>query len=126
MLRTRRCAALLALGIVLAGCGVPRQTLEIARLQAALPVPPDEPQVRAALQRQADAWAQFADLLQQRELGGIGQVDATFVALVQRTAAVARRQVQIMAQKQDDPAVNRDVLEEFTRRWQQSQRYLEQ
>jgi hypothetical protein len=70
------------------------------------------------------AWAEFAALLQQRELGGIGQVDAGFADLAARTAAAARRQVELMDAGQDDPALNRALLEEFGQLWAKAQRYL--
>src|SRR5579875_252048 len=110
----------------LAGCsGVPRAAGTLARSEAAaIVVPAGDAEVRAALLQQADAWQQLSGFLGQRESGGITGVDARFVELVNRAAALAARQRALIEQGVDDPAQNRATLESFRALWQQSNRYL--
>jgi hypothetical protein len=120
--------AMAAVGaMVLAACGVPREAGQLAAQEAAAAtVPGDDAAVRQRLQAEADTWGTLSGLLQKRELGGITGVDAGFVQLVQQTAALAKRQNDLIGQHQDDAAMNRESLEHFNRLWQGADRYLNQ
>ena len=114
--------------LLLAGCGVPRAALEQARVGAVVTkgVPTDETGVREALRRQAPRWEAFAQTLRQRELGGVLWVEEGFVDLVERTAALARRQVELMDAGEDQAELNRAVLTEMAGLWEEARRYLGQ
>ena len=68
----------------------------------------------------------WSGLLGIRELGWITSVDAGFVQLVQQTAALAKRQNDLIGQHQDEAAMNRESLEHFNHLWQGADRYLNQ
>ena len=111
--------------LLLAACGVPRQTLTLAHAQAAVPAGDlSDAQVAAALRAQADQWQNFAALLAQRELGGILFVDQRFIARIQETAADAARLRALMDANQDDPAVRRELLAAYQKLWSQAETYL--
>jgi len=111
----------------LAGCGVPRASLDLARQEAVYPTAGlSDADVAAALRRQADQWAQLAAMLRQRELGGIMLVDPRFVDLVDKNAAAAARLRALIDANQDDPALRRDLLAAFQALWSQAQTYLAQ
>jgi hypothetical protein len=113
--------------MVLAACGVPREAATLAAQEAAAAtVPAEDAAVRQRLQQEAGAWSSLGGLLQKRELGGITGVDAGFVQLVQQTAALAKRQNDLITQNQDDAAMNRESLERFNQLWQGADRYLNQ
>jgi hypothetical protein len=113
---------------LLSACGVPPAALDFARTQnaRALATPNDDASVRAALASQADAWQQFAAALRQRTFGGLTPPDAPYLALVDRTAAIAARQRTLQQLQRDDPALNRQLLNQFAQRWQQAATYLQQ
>ena len=77
--------------MMLVGCGVPREAGALATAEAAVGVPGTDAAIRTQLVAEDAQWAQLAQLLQRREFGGIS-VDATFVNLVNQTAALAKRQ----------------------------------
>jgi len=120
--------AAIAIGICVAGCGVPRQAGVLAAQGAgtATTMPADDAGVRQQLASQDAAWSSLAQLLQQREFGGITNVDPGFVQLVNQTAALAKRQHDLINQNQDDPAMNRQSLQRFDDLWQSANRYLNQ
>ena len=111
--------------VVLAGCGVPRETLMLARAQAALvtEAEADDAVVRAKLVAQDQAWRRMAALVMQREFGGIA-VDEEFVELVKQVAALAKRQRQLIERNEDDVEWNRQALERFEMLWRNAERYL--
>jgi len=123
-MRMKRWLAAVLVCAGLAGCGVPRTALEMAKAQAAAKMPASDDEVRARLRQEAADWATLAGLLKKSELGGIGWVDQGFVDLVERTAAVAQREADLIRQGQDDPARNRAVWTEFTKQWGQVCGYL--
>jgi hypothetical protein len=113
--------------MVLAACGVPREAGQLAAQEsAAATMPADDAGVRQRLQEEADAWGTLSGLLRKREFGGITGVDAGFVQLVQQTAALAKRQNDLITQHQDDAAANRESLQHFNDLWQGTDRYLNQ
>jgi hypothetical protein len=113
--------------MLLAACGVPREAGTLAAQEAAAATAPaDDAAVRQRLQQEAAAWSTLGGLLQKRELGGITGVDAGFVQLVQQTAALAKRQNDLITQGHDDAAMNRESLEHFNQLWQGADRYLNQ
>ena len=76
--------------LLLAACGVPQASLQLARQQSALPADNlTDDQVTAALRNQADQWNAMAALVNKQELGGIPFVDPNFLNLVHQTAAAA-------------------------------------
>jgi len=114
-----------ALAVALAGCGVPRATLQLAQQQAALSTANlTDADVATALRNQADQWAQLSTMLQQRQLGGILLVDARFVELAASTAASAARLRAQMDAGTDDPALRRDLLAAYQALWSQAEAYL--
>lgn len=121
-------AAVLAVagGVVgMAGCGVPREAGATAGRQAAAlaAVPGDEAAVRTALLAQADAWNALSNTVRQKAAFGV-TVGTDFVGLVDQTAALARRQRTLIQQGADDPAADRQALEEMRKLWVDVQRYL--
>jgi len=116
--------ALFVIFLLLASCGVPRTTADLARSAAAATMPADPQAVRAALRQQSAQWDQLAGGLRQAEPGGILFVDARFIALIERTAAAARCQVALMDAEQDDPQKNAQLLREFQALWKQAADYL--
>jgi hypothetical protein len=118
----------IVIGAIVAGCGVPRQAGVLAAQGAATAttLPADDAGVRQQLANQDAAWATLEQLLQQREFGGITNVDPGFVQLVDQTAALAKRQHDLIDQNQDDPAMNRQSLQQFNDLWQSANRYLNQ
>ena len=113
--------------MVVAACGVPREAGRLAAEEAAATaVPAEDGAVRQRLQGEAAAWSTLTGLLQKRELGGITGVDAGFVQLVQQTAALAKRQNDLITQGHDDAALNRESLAHFHQLWQGADRYLNQ
>lgn len=113
---------------LLAACGVPPSVLDDARIQAFLaqhpPLPNDDAAIRTALAQQADAWDHLAQGLRQRTLGGRLPPDPQFLALIDRTAAIAHRQRDLIAQHQDDPVLNRQLQAAFAARWHDVQEYF--
>jgi hypothetical protein len=111
--------------VLLAGCGVPREAGRVAGREAALlgSVASDDDTVRQALVGQADAWDSMAAMVQRHEAFGV-TVGADFVALVEQTADLARRQRELIEQGKDDPAANRQALEQMRKLWADVQRYL--
>ena len=97
----------------------------MARREAALlgSVAADDAAVRAALVGQVDAWDALADMVRRHDAFGVS-VGADFVALVDQTAALAQRQSDLIAQGKDDPAANRQALEQMRKLWGDVQRYL--
>jgi hypothetical protein len=63
-------------------------------------------------------------MLQKSEFGGIQGVDPAFTKLVVQTAALARRQRDLINAKEDDPPNNRQALEKLQRLWQTANQYL--
>jgi hypothetical protein len=116
----------LLLALLFAACGVPRDAARLAAAGAALPAPAaeDDAATRAALADQADAWTRFAARLRDREPGGLLGVDPRFVDLAVQTAALARRQRDLIAASQDDPALNRQSLARLRTLWQTANAYL--
>ena len=111
---------------LLAACGVPQATLDDARTQTflALQPPGDDAAVRVALANQADAWTNLSQGLRQRTFGGHLPPDAQFLALIDRTATIARRQRELISLHQDDPALNRQLYSAFAARWREMNEYL--
>jgi hypothetical protein len=110
--------------LLAAGCGVPREAARLAAQEEAwLGAAADDAAVRAALAGQAEAWEAMADLAQRREIFGTA-VDAEFIDLVKQTAALARRQRDLIAAGQDDPALNRQTLQQLRQLWADTRRYL--
>src|SRR5579884_972026 len=97
----------------LAGCGVPREAGMLAAQNAsvATTMPAGDDAVRAQLAAQADAWGNLSGLMHKNVFGGITGVDARFVELVDETAAIAKRQRDLISQGKDDPAFDRQALE---------------
>jgi hypothetical protein len=116
------------LAIALGACGVPRQAGVLAAQCAAVATtaPADDTAVRQQLAAQDAAWANLAQLLQQQQFGGITGVDPQFIQLVDQTAALAKRQHDLITQNQDDPAFDRQALQRFNDLWQSANRYLNQ
>jgi len=121
----RKIGMVLLAAALLAGCGVPRQAGRIAAQQAALlgTVAPDDAAVRAALLAQTDAWDSMAAMVQEHQPLGI-TAGPDFIALVEQTATLARRQRDLIQQGADDPALNRQTLEQLRKLWGDVQRYL--
>lgn len=112
---------------LVAGCGVPRESVAVARQQAqAIVAAEDAAAVRAALRGQAGEWERFATLLRKREPGGVRMVDPRLADLADRAAAAARRQAALIEAGQDDPAANAQILAEFRRLWAEAHAYLAQ
>ena len=111
---------------LISGCGVPRAAGPLAAQGVATltTMPADDAGVREALIHQADAWTQLAVLVRSREFGGIGGVDQSFIALVEQTAALARRQRDLIDAGQDDPTLNRAALEKLRALWADAAKYL--
>lgn len=126
MRRTRRFLVMAGLVMAVAGCGVPRGAGVLAQQGAGAlaTLPADEAGVRAALAGQAEAWGRLALMLRQRTLGGIPGVEPGFVELVEQTAALARRQEELIDAGTDDPALDRAALEKFRALWADAARYL--
>jgi hypothetical protein len=119
------CAALAAL--TLAGCGVPREAASLAHAAAAASQPADaaDPAViRTALLAQRQQWNQLEMLVYEQEFLGVWGVDDRFRTLVSRTAALARRQAQLIEQQQDDPAQNAAAIRALETLWRDADRYL--
>ena len=111
--------------LLLVGCGVPRETLMLARVEAAIGTHADanDAQIREKLVAQEQAWKTLAALMLKREFNGI-VVDEQFVELVQQVAALAKRQRQLIERQEDDTDLNRQTLERFERLWRDAERYL--
>ena len=111
---------------LLTSCGVPREAGRIAASAAleSTQLPADDAAIRQSLTRQADRWTHLAALLQQQEFGGITGVNPKFTNLVSQTAALARRQRDLIAQNQDNPQNNRAALTRFHSLWQSANQYL--
>ena len=118
--RTRRwvgCGALLA-AAALVGCGVPRAAGDLAAAEASrAAMADDDPAVRDELRHQAAAWESLAALVRRPELGGIWFVDDAYIDLVERAAAIARRQRDLADRGADDPAKTQRVAEKLRRLW---------
>ena len=116
---------LLPLALLLAACGVPRESLDLAHTQAGLATDNlSDAQVAAALRAQADHWQGMAQLVDRRQLGGILLVDRRFIDLVHETAAEATRLRALMDADHDDPALRRELLAAFQKLWTQAEQYL--
>lgn len=117
---------LIVLFLLLTACGVPQEALSEAQRQAwVLQQPPSsDAEVQKALLDQAAAWEHFEQKLQERQWGGIRTPEADFLQLVQRNHAIAQRTAVLINNHQDNPATNRQMLQEFAQRWQQSASYL--
>jgi hypothetical protein len=117
--------AAMACGLAMAalGCGVPREAGTLAAAEAAVGVPGTDAAVRTQLAAEDAEWSQLAALLQQREFGGI-TVDAGFVNLVNQTAALAKRQHDLIDQNLDSADVNRQAMQSFQQLWQSTSKYL--
>lgn len=120
-------ATLIFLTALLAACGIPREAGHLAARHAAEPLPADAEGVRAALAAQGDAWTRLGGLLLQNEFGGIRagtEVHTQFTAIVVQTAALARRQRELIERGEDDPDQNRAVLERLRALWKSANAYL--
>jgi hypothetical protein len=115
--------ALLILAL-LTGCGVPREAATFSAQHATASLPVDDALIRATLTHEAADWTHLAALLLEREAGGITDVDRKFTALVTRTAALARRQRDLIAAGQDNPDANRAALLQLHQLWQTADAYL--
>jgi hypothetical protein len=80
--------------------------------------------VRAELVRQAQQWQEYAALVQKRELGGIGGTDGQWEGLVQQTAAVVRRHVELLERGQTDANADREMLRRVRAMWGKQADYL--
>jgi hypothetical protein len=109
--------------VMLMGCGVSREAGALATAEAAVGVPGTDAAIRMQLVAEDAQWAQLAQLLQQREFGGIS-VDAAFVNLVSQTAALAKRQHELIDQNLDTADTNRQALQSFQQLWQSTSKYL--
>ena len=111
--------------LCLVRCGVPQDTLMLARVQAAMATDTEasDEEVRSKLVAQDQAWRKFAELVEKREFGGI-MVDADFVELVKQVAALAKRQRVLIERNEDDAEFNRQALERFELLWRDAERYL--
>lgn len=116
----------IALVIGLAGaCGAPPAVRPLVQSQQVTNIETlSDAQVRAHLRRQVPAWNQLAGLLAQRQFWGV-PVSDEFRSTVDAARAVARRQVELMDQGQDDPVKNRALLENFARVWRQVEKCVE-
>jgi hypothetical protein len=113
---------------LLPGCGIPREAAQLAASHVAAPLPADDAGVRAALRAQADDWTHLGGLLLRSGFGGIragAQVNAKFTTLVLQTAALARRQRDLIDHGQDDPQQNRAILERLRSLWASADAYLQ-
>ncbi len=112
--------------LLLVACGVPREagTLAAATAAANTTIPATDDAVRQQLISQDAAWSNLAALLQRHEFGGITGVDQNFIHLVRETAAIAKRQHDLIDQQKDDPAFNRQSLDRFNHLWQSTTQYL--
>ena len=112
-------------GVLVMGCGAPREAGTLARQEVALlaATPADDAAVRDALSAQAEAWSSLATLVQRHDGFGTA-VGADFIDVVQRTAALACRQRELIVQGRDDPALNRQNLEHLRELWADAARYL--
>ena len=120
-------AAVLFATLTLAACGVPREAGTLAAEQAAAAtMPMDDAAVRQQLQQEAVAWETLSQLLRKQEFGGITGVDPTFVQLVDQSAALAKRDGDIVTSGQDDTALNRASLQHFNNLWHEADQYLNQ
>ncbi|HUO07167.1 MAG TPA: hypothetical protein VM008_02460 [Phycisphaerae bacterium] len=120
-------AAALLVAATLVACGVPREAGSIAAQHAAAAtMPADDAAVEQRLQQEAAAWAALSQLLKKQEFGGITGVDAGFVQLIDQTAALAKRDGDIVANGQDNAALNRQSLQRFNDLWHQADQYLNQ
>jgi hypothetical protein len=121
-----RTLTLLLLAASLEACGVPREAGRVAAVNATAleQLPADDQAVRGALVAQADAWTHLAALLLDRELGGIQGVDPEFTRLIVQTAALARRQRDLINQQEDDPPHNREALGKLRNLWHSADAYL--
>ncbi len=113
----------------LGACGVPRGAGEMAQREqgrllglASAEMPAEA--VRAELVRQAQQWQEYAVLVQKRELGGFGGTDGTWEGLVQQTAAVVRRHVELLERGQTDAATDREMLRRVRAMWGKQADYL--
>jgi len=111
--------------LVLAGCGVPRETGPAALRQAAAleTVGTDDAAVRSALLAQSDAWNSLSNTVRKQVPMGVS-VDPDFVSLVDQAAALGRRQRELIEHGTDDPAQNRALLETLKKLWRDVARYL--
>jgi hypothetical protein len=109
--------------VALLGCGVPREAGAIAAAEAAVGVPGTDAAIRTQLAAEDGQWTQLAQVLQQREFGGIS-VDAAFVNLVHQTAALAKRQHELIDQNLDNAGANRQAMQSFQQLWQSTSKYL--
>ncbi len=120
-MRTIFLAAVMAM--MLTGCGAPRQAATLAAAEAAMAVPTTDADIRTQLAAQDAQWAQLAQLLQQREFGGIS-VDSTFINLVNQTATLAKRQHDLITQNLDNAQANRQAMQSFQQLWQSTSKTL--
>jgi hypothetical protein len=111
--------------VVLASCGVPREAWSLAGREEAVlgAVAEDDAAVRGALVAQADAWDAMADLVQRQDAFGT-PVNGDFIGLVRQTAALARRQRELIERGEDDAGLNRQTLAQLRRIWSDARRYL--
>ena len=114
--------------MMLAACGVPRAagTLAAQYAASATTLPQDDAAVRQQLAAEDAAWTNLSQLLRQHAFGGITGVDPGFVQLIDQTAALAKRQHELITENQDDPALNRQALQRFNGLWQSTNTYLNQ
>jgi hypothetical protein len=126
MIRLR--PAFLFLPLLLTACGIPREAASLAAARAAAaPLPADDAAIREALRTQADDWTHLAALTLRSEAGGIQAGAASrekFTSLVVQTAALARRQRDLLDAREDDPQTNRAVLERLQSLWRSADAYL--
>jgi hypothetical protein len=114
-----------ALVLALSGCGVGPEAGQLAKREAAVlaQTAVDDESVRQALVFQADGWNTLALQLQHKQIGGV-PIGADFVELVLEVGQLARRQRALLQANEDDPAKNREVLEEMERLWGHAAEYL--
>lgn len=120
-------ASVLMMTTLLAACGIPRDAARLAAASAADPFPADDDAIRESLRVQGDAWTRLSALLLEREIGGIhagGAANSKFTALVLQTAALARRQADLIERHEDTPAENRAILERLQALWRSADAYL--
>jgi hypothetical protein len=120
-------ASVLVLSTLLAACGIPRDAGTLAAAAAIDPLPADDDAIRQSLLTQADAWTRLSALLLETQIGGIhagSAMNSRFTALVLQTAALARRQAELIERNEDTPEENRAILERFQALWRSADAYL--
>jgi len=116
---------LLTLTTLVSACGVPRESASYASQHANETIPADDTSIRRQLQTEGDRWTHLANLLlTTNELGGITGVNPKFTSLVLQTAALARRQQDLIAALEDTPEENRATLTRLHTLWQSADAYL--